>query len=47
VDEQVVGSDGERTAGRVGGERVEDRADPERRENMRRNLQAELAPDLS
>src|SRR6185295_14805119 len=41
VDEQVVGSELIR-----GGERVERRAHAERGQDMRRNLEAELAPDL-
>jgi len=46
MDEQVVSSDrGVAVAARSGGERVEDRPDAERRKNMRRDLQAEVATD--
>ena len=45
VDEQVVGSDGERSARWVGGEEVQDRGDAEWREDVRRDLQAELSPE--
>ena len=47
VDEQVVGSDPDVVvdAARALGELVQDRADAERREDVRRDLEIELAPD--
>ena len=47
VDEQVVGSEPDVAvdAARALGEIVQDRADAERREDVRRNLETELAPD--
>ena len=47
VDEQVVGSEPDVVvdAARALGEIVQDRADAERREDVRRNLETELAPD--
>src|SRR6202041_1913638 len=44
--EQVVRSNADvAVAARSGGERVQNRADAERRENMRRDLQTKLPPD--
>lgn len=48
VDEQVVGSEPDVVvdAALALGEIVQDRADAERREDVRRNLETELAPDV-